>query len=238
MLKKLVEFALTQRAFTLVAALVIAGAGGYAFWNIPIDAFPNIASVQVKIIMKAPGMTPEEVETRVIEPLELELQGIPRQTVFRSSAKYGIADITVNFEDGTDIYWARQQVAERIAETREDLPANVTGGITPPSTPLSDVFMFTVEGDLSLAERRTLLDWTIRPALRTIPGVADLNALGGYVRAFEVVPDSAALAAAGLGVSDLKEAIAANNRNDGAGRLNEGEKALVVRSRRRGADTG
>ena len=230
MLQKLVEFALTQRAFTLILAFVIAGLGGYAFLNIPIDAFPNIASVQAKIIMKAPGMTPEEVETRVITPIELELQGIPHQTNLRSSAKYAIADITIDFEDGTDIYWARQQVTERIADIRDEFPANVTGGLAPISTPLSDVFMFTIESDtLSLAERRTLLDWTIRPALRTIPGVADVNALGGHVRAFEVVPDSAALAAAGLGVSDLKEAIGANNRNDGAGRLNEGEKALVVR---------
>ncbi len=230
MLQKLVEFALTQRAFTLILAFVIAGLGGYAFLNIPIDAFPNIASVQAKIIMKAPGMTPEEVETRVITPIELELQGLPHQTILRSSAKYAIADITVDFEDGTDIYWARQQVTERIADIRDELPANVTGGLAPISTPLSDVFMFTIESDtLSLAERRTLLDWTIRPALRTVPGVADVNALGGHVRAFEVVPDSAALAAAGLGVSDLKEAIGANNRNDGAGRLNEGEKALVVR---------
>jgi cobalt-zinc-cadmium resistance protein CzcA len=230
-LRKLVEFALTQRAFTLILAFVIAGLGGYAFLNIPIDAFPNIASVQTKIIMKAPGMTPEEVETRVITPIELELQGIPHQTIMRSSAKYAIADITIDFEDGTDIYWARQQVTERIADIRDELPANVSGGLAPISTPLSDVFMFTIEGDtLSLADRRTLLDWTIRPALRTIPGVADVNTLGGYVRVFEVVPDSAALAAAGIGVTDLKEAIAANNRNDGAGRLNEGEKALVVRA--------
>ena len=122
-------------------------------------------------------------------------------------------------------------MAERIADVRDELPANLTGGLAPISTPLSDVFMFTIESDtLSLTERRTLLDWTIRPALRAIPGVADVNALGGFVRVFEVVPDSAALAAAGLGVSDLSGVIAANNRNDGAGRLNEGEKALVVRA--------
>ncbi len=134
-------------------------------------------------------------------------------------------------QEGTDIYWARQQVAERLAGVRGDLPASVTGGLAPVSTPLSDVFMFTIEGgDLSLEERRSLLDWTIRPALRTIPGVADVNALGGMVRTFEVTPNSAALANAGLGVSDLAAAIEASNRNDGAGRLSEGEKALVVRS--------
>ncbi len=231
MLRKLVEFALTQRAFVLLCAVLVAAAGAYAFVRIPIDAFPDISAVQVKIIMKAPGMTPQEVETRVIAPIELELLGIPRQTILRSSAKYAIADITIDFEDGTDIYWARQQVSERLAGTIGELPSNVAGGLAPISTPLSDVFMFTIEGgNLSLEERRSLLDWIIRPAIRTIPGVADVNALGGLVRTFEVVPDSGALAAAGLSVADVKDAIAATNRNDGAGRLSDGEKALVVRS--------
>lgn len=231
MLRSIVEFSLTQRAFVLLCSVLVAAVGAYAFLRIPIDAFPDISPVQVKIIMKAPGMTPEEVETRVITPVELELLGIPRQTILRSSAKYAIADITIDFEDGTDIYWARQQVAERLAGVVGELPPGVEGGLAPISTPLSDVFMFTIEGgDLSLEERRSLLDWTIRPALRTIPGVADVNALGGLVRTFEVVPDSAALAATGLSVADIKEAISATNRNDGAGRLSDGEKALVVRA--------
>jgi cobalt-zinc-cadmium resistance protein CzcA len=231
MLRRLIEFALTQRLFTLLATVALSLAGLYAFTRIPIDAFPNIAPIQVKIIMKAPGMTPEEVETRVIVPLELELLGLPRQTVLRSSAKYAIADITIDFEDGSDIYWARQQVAERLAAARSELPEEVTGGLAPISTPLSDVFMFTIEGgELSLEERRTLLDWTIRPALRTIPGVADVNALGGRVRTFEVVPRNSELAASGLGVTDLIAAIKAANRNDGSGRIEEGEKALVVRA--------
>ncbi|MFA5900981.1 MAG: efflux RND transporter permease subunit, partial [Hyphomicrobium sp.] len=231
MLRRIIEFSLTQRAFILLCSALVAAAGVYAFLRIPIDAFPDISAVQVKIIMKAPGMTPEEVETRVITPIELELLGIPNQTILRSSAKYAIADITIDFQDGTDIYWARQQVSERLANSVGELPPNVSGGLAPISTPLSDVFMFTIEGgDLSLEERRSLLDWTIRPALRTIPGVADVNALGGLVRTFEVVPDSAALASTGLSLADIKEAIAATNRNDGAGRLSDGEKALVVRS--------
>jgi cobalt-zinc-cadmium resistance protein CzcA len=231
MLRRLVEFSLSQRLFALLVAVLIAAAGAYAFLRMPIDAFPNIAQVQVKLILKAPGMTPAEVETRVVAPLEMELLGIPKKTVLRSSAKYAIADLTVDFEDGTDIFWARQQVAERLAAVRPDLPANISGGLAPISTPLSDVFMFTVEGEgVSLDARRTLLDWTIRPALRTIPGVADVNTLGGFSRAFEVTPDARLLAAAGLSLADLTEAIAANNRNDGAGRLSDGEKALVVRS--------
>lgn len=231
MLSRLIAFSLTQRVFVLLMTVGLAALGGYAFRTLPIDAFPNISPVQVKMILKAPGMTPEEVETRVITPVEMELLGIPRQTILRSAAKYAVADITLDFEDGTDIYWARQQVAERLAGVRGDLPANITGGLAPISTPLSDVYMFTIEGgNLSLEERRSLLDWTIRPALRTIPGVADVNALGGMVRTFEVTPDSAALAAAGLGVKDLLKAIDEGNRNDGAGRLAEGEKALVVRA--------
>lgn len=231
MLDRLISFSLTQRMFVLLLAALIAAAGGWAFKTIPIDAFPNISPVQVKMILKAPGMTPEEVETRVITPIEMELLGIPNQTILRSAAKYAIADITLDFEDGTDIYWARQQVAERLASVRDQLPANISGGLAPVSTPLSDVYMFTIDGgDLTLEERRSLLDWTIRPALRTIPGVADVNSLGGMVRTFEVVPDSSALANARLGVDDILKAIGEGNRNDGAGRLSEGEKALVVRA--------
>lgn len=231
MLRRVVEFALVQRAFVLFCALLLAVAGAWAYFRIPIDAFPDISSVQVKIIMKAPGMTPEEVETRVITPIELELLGVPHLTILRSSAKYAIADITLDFEDGTDIYWARQQVTERLAGAGDTLPSTVSGGLAPISTPLSDVFMFTIEGGgLTLEQRRTLLDWTIRPVLRTIPGVADVNVLGGMVRTFEVIPDSSALASAGVSISDIKEAIEATNRNDGAGRLSDGEKALVVRA--------
>lgn len=231
MLRRLIEFALTQRAFIALLTLLALAAGAYSASRLPIDAFPSIAPVQAKVIIKAPGMPPEEVETRVITPIELELLGIPRQVVLRSSAKYAIADITIDFEDGTDIYWARQQVAERLAAVLSELPGGISGGLAPISTPLSDVFMFTIEGgSLSLEERRSLLDWTIRPALRTIPGVADVNALGGLVRTFEIVPDTTALATTGLTMNAIKEAIAAANRNDGAGRFTDGEKALVVRA--------
>jgi len=231
MLRRLIEFSLSQRMLVLVLAALLAGAGGYAFSRLPIDAYPDISTTQVKLILKAPGMTPEEVEQRVIAPLELELLGIPDQVILRSMAKYGIADITIDFTDSTDVYWARQQVSERLSEAMDALPDIVTGGLAPIATPLSEIFMFTVEGgNLSLAERRTLLDWTIRPALRTIAGVADVNALGGFVSSFEIVPDDAALLSAGLRISDIKTAIEQANRNDGAGRVSDGEEALIVRA--------
>jgi cobalt-zinc-cadmium resistance protein CzcA len=230
MLRKLLALALSYRLLVLALALFLGGIGTWAFINLPVDAYPDIAQTQVKIILKAPGMTPEEVESRVITPIEMEMPGIPRQAMLRSTAKYAIADITIDFVDGTDIYWARQQVAERLSGVLADLPPSVSGGLAPISTPLSDVYMFTIEGPLSLQQKRELLDWTIRPALRTVSGVADVNALGGQVRTFEVRPDPVALAAARLTIADLKTAIESGNRNDGAGRLVSGEESLIVRS--------
>ena len=231
MLSSLVRFCLAQRLFVLVATLIVAGAGWVAYLGLPIDAFPDVSSTQVKVIMKAPGMTPEEVESRIAVPIEVEMLGIPNTRILRSVTKYGLVDVTIDFQDGTDIYWARQQVSERLSGLSDSLPDGITGGMAPITTPLGEMFMFTVEADgMSLAERRSLLDWVIRPALRTVPGVADINALGGVVRAFEVVPDQGKLAASGVTITALKEAIIANNRNDGAGRLGEGDEVLLVRS--------
>ena len=229
MLHRLVEFALTQRLLVIIATLLLIGAGAYAFRELPIDAYPDVSSTQVKIIVKAPGMTPEEVEARVVTPIELEMLGIPNQRALRAVAKYAIADITLDFADGTDIYWARQQVTERLASAMKDFPDGVSGGLAPITTPLGEMLMFTIEGDIPLAEKRSLLDWTIRPQLRTLPGVADVNALGGHVRSFEVVPNLLALKARGLTLADLRRALEANNRNEGAGRLSEGEESLLVR---------
>ena len=227
----LIRFALSQRIIVLLAVILLAGGGYYAFKNIPIDAFPEVSPTQVKIIVKAPGMTPEEVEARITAPIEINLLGIAHQTMLRSIAKYALTDITIDFEEGTDIYWARQQIAERLNTLWGDLPAGVSGGIAPMTTPLGEMFMFAIEGGgLSLMEKRDLLDWVIRPALRTVPGVADVNSLGGLVRSFVVMPDNARLAARGIGIDKLIAALEKNNRNDGAGRMTEGEEALIVRA--------
>ncbi|MBK1704166.1 efflux RND transporter permease subunit [Halochromatium glycolicum] len=231
MFGRLIGFALTQRLLMLLLVLGLVGAGWRAFQQTPIDAFPDVSVPQVKVVMKAPGMTPEEIETRITSLIEIEMLGIPNQTMLRSIAKYGLTDITVDFEEGTDIYWARQQVAERLAAIRGDLPDGIEGGIAPLTTPLGEMFMFSIEGDaLTLAEKRDLLDWTIRPALRSVTGVADVNSLGGFVTTFEVEPDNARMGAYGISLGQLRDAIQANNRNDGAGRLNEGEEVLLVRS--------
>jgi cobalt-zinc-cadmium resistance protein CzcA len=233
MLTRLISFSLTQRLLILVLTALLIGAGSLAFKNLPIDAFPDVSTTQVKIIIKAPGMTPEEVETRITVPIEQEMLGIPRQRILRAVSKYALTDVTIDFDDGTDIYWARQQVTERLGNIMKELPAQASGGLAPITTPLGEMFMFTIEAaesnPLSLEEKRSLLDWTIRPQLRTLRGVADVNSLGGHARSFEVTPDPAALNARGLTLGELKQALESNNRNDGSGRITEGEETLLIR---------
>jgi cobalt-zinc-cadmium resistance protein CzcA len=225
-----IRFALTQRILILLFIALLIGGGYYAFKKIPIDAFPEVSPTQVKIIIKSPGMTPEEVEARITAPIEVELLGIPHQTMLRSKANYALTDITVDFEEGTDIFWARQQVAERVNGVWGNLPSGVQGGIAPMTTPLGEMFMFSIESDtLTLMQKRELLDWVIRPALRTVPGVADVNSLGGLVKSFVVIPDNNKMAARHISLEQLTAALENNNRNDGAGRLTEGEEALIVR---------
>ena len=227
----LIRFSLTQRLLMLLLVSLLIPAGWWAFRTIPIDAFPDISPTQVKIIMKAPGMTPEEVESRITRLIEVELLGVQRQTMLRSVAKYALTDITVDFEEGTDIYWARQQVAERLAAVQDSLPPGISGGLAPMSTPLGEMYMFTVDSpELSLAERRYLLDWVIRPALRTVPGVADVNALGGLVKTYSISPRADAMTALDITTGDLSAALELNNQNDGAGRLGRGEESMLVRS--------
>lgn len=230
MFNQLIQFSLSQRLMICLLAMVLTGFGTQALLNLPIDAFPDISPTQVKIIIKAPGMTPEEVETLITQPVEVELLGIPRQDILRSITKYALSSITLDFEEGTDIYWARQQVAERINNIWGDLPAGISGGLAPMSTPLGDMFMFTIESDtLSLQEKRFLLDWTIRPALRTVPGVADVNSLGGFVKTYEVMPRRDAMATLLVNNEDIITALQMNNQNDGAGRIDQGEEAILVR---------
>jgi cobalt-zinc-cadmium resistance protein CzcA len=230
-MNKLIEISLKNPLIIFILTACMLFGGLYAAKELPIDAFPDVSSTQVKIIMKSPGLTPAEVEARITAPLEIEMLGLPNQTMLRSVAKYGLTDITIDFADGTDIYWARNQVSERINAIRGDLPSDATGGIAPMTTPLGEMLMFTVEGGgLSLTEQRSLLDWVIRPQLRSLEGVADVNSLGGKVKTFEIAPDLNAMQSRSITLDSLKTALERNNRNDGAGRLSQGEEAIIVRS--------
>ena len=230
-MNKIIGFALAQRLFFSLLALVILGFGIKAYKELPVDAFPDISPTQVKIIIKSSGMTPAEIESRITVPIEMKMVGIPHETMMRSTAKYGLCDITIDFEDGTDIYWARQQVSERLADIRGELPANMEGGLAPISTPLSDILMFTIESNgLSLEEKRTLLDWIIAPRIRSVSGVAEVNALGGKVKTYEVVPDLNKMRTMGVTLEQIFRALEKNNQNDGAGRVSQGVESILVRS--------
>lgn len=231
MLGRLVDTALRQRLLVLIAALGLAFWGFQSYRALPIDAFPDVAPTQVLVSMRAPGLTPEELERRVTNPVELAMRGIPNLVFMRSVTRFSVTLMTFEFAEGTDIYWARAQVNERLNELEDQLPEGVSGGLAPIITPLAEMLMFTLEGEnLSPRDARTLMDWVVRPQLRAVPGVADVNVLGGFVRTYEVVPDPAAMAARGISTAMLEEALERNNRNDGAGRIRDGEEALLVRA--------
>ncbi|MFN3447123.1 MAG: efflux RND transporter permease subunit [Roseococcus sp.] len=231
MLGHLVDTALRQRLLVLVAALGLMAWGVQSYRALPIDAFPDVAPTQVLVSMRAPGLTPEELERRVTAPVETAMRGIPNLVFMRSVTRFSVTLMTFEFSEGTDIFWARAQVNERLQQVLPELPPGVQGGLAPIVTPLAEMLMFTLEGEnLSPADARTLMDWVVRPALRGVPGVADVNVLGGLVRTYEVAPDPAAMAARGITTAMLEEALERNNRNDGAGRIRDGEEALLVRA--------
>ncbi|MDD2369838.1 MAG: efflux RND transporter permease subunit, partial [Sulfuricurvum sp.] len=229
MLNSIIEFSLKQRLIVILLSLALFGYGVYSFLKIPIDAFPDISSTQVKIILKAPGMTPEEVENRVVKPLEAELLGLENEKLLKSTSKYAIADITIDFNDGTDIYRARNQVSEKLASLLPSLPKGVEGGMAPITTPLGEAFMFTIEGNISPKEKRELLDFVIRPVLRGAKGVADVNSLGGEARAIVVQPDYTAMRHLGIPLSTLQDTLEKNLKNDGAGRVDANEESYLVK---------
>ncbi|MGN8480291.1 efflux RND transporter permease subunit [Helicobacter pylori] len=228
MLASIIEFSLRQRVIVIVGAILILFFGTYSFIHTPVDAFPDISPTQVKIILKLPGSSPEEMENNIVRPLELELLGLKGQKSLRSISKYSISDITIDFDDSVDIYLARNIVNERLSSVMKDLPVGVEGGMAPIVTPLSDIFMFTIDGNITEIEKRQLLDFVIRPQLRMISGVADVNSIGGFSKAFVIVPDFNDMARLGVSISDLEEAVRVNLRNSGAGRVDrDGETFLV-----------
>ncbi|GAA7499444.1 efflux RND transporter permease subunit [Helicobacter pylori] len=228
MLASIIEFSLRQRVIVIVGSILILFFGTYSFIHTPVDAFPDISPTQVKIILKLPGSSPEEMENNIVRPLELELLGLKGQKSLRSISKYSISDITIDFDDSVDIYLARNIVNERLSSVMKDLPVGVEGGMVPIVTPLSDIFMFTIDGNITEIEKRQLLDFVIRPQLRMISGVADVNSIGGFSKAFVIVPDFNDMARLGISISDLEEALRVNLRNSGAGRVDrDGETFLV-----------
>ena len=229
MIERLIRAVLEQRLIVLLAVLLLIVTGAVAFMHLPIDAFPDVTPVQVQVITRAPALAPSEIERLVTFPLEIELTNLPGKTELRSVSRFGISVITVVFEDGMDVYFARQLVLERVLQARSRLPQSAEPVLGPVSTGLSEVFMYLVEGSAqTLMDLRTLQDWVIRPMLRAVPGLADVDTLGGLAKRYEVLVDPNRLTSLGLTLRQVQTAVADNNQNAGGSYIEQGGDKLVV----------
>jgi cobalt-zinc-cadmium resistance protein CzcA len=240
MLERIISFSIRQRWLVLLATLAIAGLGVYNFNRLPIDAVPDITNVQVQINTEAPGYSPLEAEQRITFPIETAMAGLPNLDYTRSLSRYGLSQVTVAFRDGTDIYWARQLINERIQEAKDKLPPGVSVAMGPIATGLGEIYMFTVENDgqghgaparkYSPTELRTMQDWIIKPQLRNLPGVVEVNTIGGHVKQYHVTPHPNKLLAYDLSLRDVMEALARNNANVGAGYIERNGEQYLIRT--------
>ncbi|CAN5151289.1 CusA/CzcA family heavy metal efflux RND transporter [soil metagenome] len=238
MLERTIRFAIQHRWLVLILTLGLAALGAWNFTRLPIDAVPDITNVQVQINTEAAGYSPLESEQRITYPIETALAGLPRLEHTRSISRYGLSQVTVVFEDGTDIYLARQLVAERLQSARQQLPAGIEPKMGPIATGLGEIVMYTVEAEPGAVNAdgepwtptglRTLQDWVVRPQLRNLEGVTEVNTIGGYVKQFHITPDPVKLVAYRLTLRDVMDAVARGNANVGAGYIErEGEQYLI-----------
>jgi cobalt-zinc-cadmium resistance protein CzcA len=231
MLKRFLSFVLGQRLFIIALTVLLIGIGFWAAVNLPIDAVPDITNIQVQINTNAPSLSPFEVEKQITFPLEVAVSGLPRVQQVRSVSKFGLSQVTVVFEDGVDIYFARQLVQQRLQEARAEIPTGLgTPEMGPISTGLGEIYQYTVETpENDLIEARTIQDWLLKPVLRTVPGVAEVNSFGGMAKQYQVLIRSDSLLKYGLSVRQVQEAIAANNLNQGGGYIVKNAQQYVVR---------
>ena len=205
MTERLIALALRFRVAVIAITLLLVGVGVWALGNLNVDAFPDLTPNQVQVITVAPGLSPNEVENLVSYPMETAMMGLPRTRGVRSISKAGISVVTVSYDDDVDMYFARAQVTQRMQDATGNLPAGVQSQLGPPATPMGEVFQYLVESDsLSLMELKNVQEYTVKPMLRTIPGVADVNSWGGMVQQFHVLADPSKLAGYNLTLSDLK----------------------------------
>jgi cobalt-zinc-cadmium resistance protein CzcA len=230
MIERLIEWAVRHRWTVLLVALSLVGVGTWAFRGLRIDAFPDLTNKQVQVLVEAPGLSPLEVERLVTFPIEVGLNGLPRVAEVRSTSKYAFATITVVFEDRVDLYFARTLVSERLQRVRDELPAGVSVELSPLSGATSEIYLYTVEGGgLDLMQLRTLHDRVIRPQLRSVPGVAEINAFGGFVRQIHVIVSPARLASYGLSVHNVIVAVEANSRIPVGAYLEHADEQFILR---------
>ena len=240
MFNKLILFSIKQRLLVIAATIFMGILGAYNFLILPIDAVPDITNIQVQINTEAPGFTPLEVEQRITFPVETVIAGLPKLKNTRSLSRYGLSQVTAIFEDGTDTYFARQLISSRLQEVKEILPENTEPLVGPIATGLGEIFMWSVEREdhssnknqepSSLMELREVQDWIIRPQLFNVPGVTEVNSIGGYVKKYQVAPDPGKMIAFGINFRDLMEALIKNNSNTGAGYIERHGEQYLIRS--------
>lgn len=239
-LDRIIRFAIAHRWLMLALTLVLVAVGVWSFTKLPIDATPDITNVQVQINTEAAGYSPLESEQRVTFTIETSLAGLPGLDYTRSISRYGLSQVTVVFKDGTDLYFARQQVAERIQQVKSQLPEGLEPQMGPITTGMGEIFMYTVDAKPDARKKdgtpwtatdlRTLQDWVVRPQLRNTPGVTEVNTIGGFARQIHITPDPAKLVALGFTLHDVVAAVAANNQNVGAGYIERNGQQFLVRA--------
>jgi len=230
MMDRIVNFSIEHRGFVVLAAVGVVVAGLWAAVRLPIDAVPDITNKQVQINTIAPGLAPVEVEQQVTFPLETALSGLPHLKQMRSISQFGLSQVTLVFEDHLDIYFIRQLVLERLQDAKDQLPPGIeTPKMTPISSGLGEIFYLFVEGNYSLMDRRTILDWEVKPRLRTVPGIIDVNSYGGQEQQYQVLVDPERLWSYGLTLRQIQQALLQNNRNAGGGYLERGDEQELVR---------
>jgi len=240
MFERLIQFAIEQRIIVLLAVLLMAGVGIASYQKLPIDAVPDITNVQVQINSAAPGFSPLETEQRITFPIETAMAGLPGLQQTRSLSRSGLSQVTVIFKDGTDLFFARQLVNERLQVARAQLPVGIETAMGPISTGLGEIFLWTVEAEegarkddgtpYTPTDLRVIQDWIIKPQLRNVPGVAEINTIGGFAKEYQIAPDPKRLAAYNLTLSDLVTALERNNANVGAGYIERSGEQLLIRA--------
>ncbi|WP_454261930.1 efflux RND transporter permease subunit [Pseudoxanthomonas mexicana] len=240
MLERILRFAIAHRWLMLALTVALIAVGSWSFSRLPIDVTPDITNVQVQVNTQVDGYSPLESEQRVTFPIETALAGLPGLDYTRSISRYGLSQVTVVFEDGTDLYFARQQVAERLQQVKSQLPAGLEPEMGPLATGMGEIFMYTVEADakarkadgtpFTATDLRTLQDWVVRPQLRNVPGVTEVNTIGGFARQIHITPDPARLVALGFTLHDVVTAVSTNNQNVGAGYIERNGQQFLVRA--------
>jgi cobalt-zinc-cadmium resistance protein CzcA len=240
MLERILRFAIAHRWLMMALTLALVVVGAWSFSRLPIDVTPDITNVQVQINTQVDGYSPLEAEQRVTYPIETALAGLPGLDYTRSISRYGLSQVTVVFKDGTDLYFARQQVGERLQQVKSQLPDGLEPGMGPIATGMGEIFMYTVEAGAearkpdgtpyTATDLRTLQDWVVRPQLRNVPGVTEVNTIGGFARQIHITPDPARLVALGFTLHDVVQAVASNNQNVGAGYIERNGQQFLVRA--------